>query len=303
MWRVQIVVVKKEGTLFPVPPYDFHKTLTFIRKFPPSKEERVNHSYTKAILIHDQVILFHLFSTGDIESPQLQFRLYSDTFVTKEVEEEAISRISMVLSLNDDLKPFYRISESDPHFYPIAKKLYGYHHVKFLTPFENACWAILSQRAPITLARNSKHQLATSFGKSIRRNDYTYTAFPESHHLLNSPENEISKVVFSKRKTQYILSAAREFAEVSDEYLKNEEYETVYKWLKKINGIGDWSASFIMLRGIGRMEKLPMGEKMLKNKILSLYGEAADVSEISGLYGNLAGYWAHYIRAEGLFNT
>ncbi|MFI8684545.1 DNA-3-methyladenine glycosylase family protein [Rossellomorea sp. NPDC077527] len=303
MLRIQAVAVKKEGTLFPEPPYDFDKTLAFISKFPPSKEESVNHSYTKAILVHDQVILFHLLSTGNIESPTLQFRLYSDTFVTKRVEEKAINRISMFLSLYDDMKPFYRLSESDPHFYPIVKKLYGYHHVKFLTPFENACWAILSQRTPVPLARNIKHQLANAFGKSIQRNDCTYTAFPEPNHLLNSAENEVLKIVLSKRKTQYILSAAREFAKVSDEFLKNEDYETVHNWLKKINGIGDWSASFIMLRGIGRMEKLPMSEKMLENKILSLYGKAADVSEISGLYGNQVGYWAHYIRAEGLFNT
>jgi DNA-3-methyladenine glycosylase II len=53
--------------------------------------------------------------------------------------------------------------------------------------------------------------------------------------------------------------------------------------------------------GIGRMERLPMGEKILKKEFLSLYGEDRDLSEVSKLYGERVGYWAHYVRAACLF--
>jgi DNA-3-methyladenine glycosylase II len=297
------VVVEKEGTLIPKAPYDFDKTLTFLRRFPPSKEEQARDTFTKAILIENQVILFELFSKGDIEKPQLQYRLYTDTNMTNERAAEAIERISFFLSLYDDLNPFYHLSKTDPIFYPIAQKLYGYHHVKFLTPFENACWAILSQRTPVHLARSIKNGLASAFGKSIQRNHCTYKAFPEPQHILNAPENEVLKVVRLERKVKYLMSAAERFAEVPNTFLMEEDYETVHQWLKEINGIGDWSASFIMLRGIGRMERLPIGEKMLKKEIHSLYRETADVSKASDFYGGHVGYWAHYLRAATLFET
>jgi DNA-3-methyladenine glycosylase II len=295
------VVVEKEGTIIPKAPYDFVKTLTFLRKFPPSKEEQARNTYTKAIMIDNQVILFELFSKGDIEKPQLIYRLYSDTDMTNERIAEAIKRISFFLSLYDDLNPFYRLSKTDPTFYPICQKLYGYHQVKFLTAFENACWAILSQRTPVHLARSIKNELASAFGKSIKRKNCTHIAFPEPQHVLNAQEDEVLKVVRSERKVNYILSAAKRFAEVPNTFLMEEDYETVHQWLKEINGIGDWSASFIMLRGIGRMERLPIGEKMLKKEIHSLYGKTADVSKISDFYGGHVGYWAHYLRAATLF--
>jgi DNA-3-methyladenine glycosylase II len=295
------VVVEKEGTIIPKAPYDFVKTLTFLRKFPPSKEEQARNTYTKAIMIDNQVILFELFSKGDIEKPLLKYKLYSDTVMTNEKVAEAIKRISFFLSLYDDLNPFYQLSKTDPIFYPICKKLYGYHHVKFLTAFENACWAILSQRTPVHLARSIKNELASAFGKSIQRNNCTYIAFPEPQHILDAPEDEVLKVVRTERKVNYILSAAKHFAKVPNTFLMEEDYETVHQWLKEINGIGDWSASFIMLRGIGRMERLPIGEKMLKKEIHSLYGETADVSKVSDFYGGHVGYWAHYLRAATLF--
>ncbi|PFG03532.1 DNA-3-methyladenine glycosylase [Bacillus sp. es.034] len=295
------MVVEKEGTLIPKAPYDFDKTLTFLRKFPPSKEEQAHHTFTKAIMIQEQVILFELLSEGDIETPQLHYRLYSDASMTDEREAEAIERISFYLSLYDDLIPFYHLSKTDPTFYPIAQKLYGYHHVKFLTPFENTCWAILSQRTPVHFARCIKNEFASAFGKSIQRNDSNYTAFPKPQQILNAPEKELLKVVRSERKVNYIMSAAKQFAEVSNSFLMEEDYETVNQWLKEINGIGDWSASFNMLRGIGRMERLPIGEKMLQKEIQSLYGEAADVSKVSDFYGGHVGYWAHYLRAAKLF--
>jgi DNA-3-methyladenine glycosylase II len=296
------LVDKKEGILSPKAPFDFDKSLTFISGFPPSKEEQFikSRSLTKATIIDNQIVVFHLVSTGDVESPQIHYKLYSDILISKEFEAKVINRITFFLSLNDELDLFYRQSKDDSSFYPIAKKLYGYHQVKFLTPFENACWAILSQRTPVQVARSMKFQLARAFGKSIRVNKMTYTAFPEPQHILNSSENEVQNLLKNTRKTKYILSAAKAFATISDEFLIHSDYEKVNQWLQQINGIGEWSASFIMLRGIGRMERLPTGEKMLKKEINSLYGDS-NVTEISNVYKDMVGYWAHYLRAASLF--
>jgi DNA-3-methyladenine glycosylase II len=67
------------------------------------------------------------------------------------------------LSLGDDLRPFYAVAETDPAFAPLVQELYGYHQVKFLMPFENACWAILSQRNLISVSHNVK-RLSAPYG-------------------------------------------------------------------------------------------------------------------------------------------
>jgi DNA-3-methyladenine glycosylase II len=67
-----------------------------------------------------------------------------------------------------------------------------------------------------------------------------------------------------------------------------------------IKGIGAWSASFILLRGLGRMDRPPVGEKWSIQAVRRWYGndtlEAKDVERLAKPYGNYAGYWAHYLR-------
>lgn len=80
--------------------------------------------------------------------------------------------------------------------------------------------------------------------------------------------------------------------------MEKENYDEVKKKLLDIKGIGEWSASFILLRSLGFMEDNPTKEKVLKNKVNDLYKNCDIKSEeIANSYGNYVGYWAHYIRA------
>ncbi len=63
-----------------------------------------------------------------------------------------MDRLGFYLSLQDDLRPFYAIADADPDFAPVARGLYGFQQVKFLTPFEHLCWAILTQRTPMNFS-------------------------------------------------------------------------------------------------------------------------------------------------------
>lgn len=79
-------------------------------------------------------------------------------------------------------------------------------------------------------------------------------------------------------------------------WLREGDYDEVLAWLKGINGIGDWSASFIMLRGLGRVERLPMNEAKVVQAFKKIYGANADMKRIGERYGAYQGYWAHYLR-------
>lgn len=51
--------------------------------------------------------------------------------------------------------------------------------------------------------------------------------------------------------------------EVDLEFLRNGGFEKVRAWLLDLNGIGPLSASFITIRGLGRMKELPTDDKAL----------------------------------------
>jgi 3-methyladenine DNA glycosylase/8-oxoguanine DNA glycosylase len=60
----------------------------------------------------------------------------------------------------------------------------------------------------------------------------------------------------------------------------------------------------VMLRGLGRMERLPSGERKFLAAIGLHYNRAGPVSEreaalLAARYAAYQGYWAHYLRVAG----
>jgi DNA-3-methyladenine glycosylase II len=85
---------------------------------------------------------------------------------------------------------------------------------------------------------------------------------------------------------------------VDERWLRAGDYDAVEAWLRAIPGIGAWSAAFVLIRGLGRMERIAPNEPLLK-AAAHAYGEPitpARFQELAARYGETAGYWAFYLR-------
>ena len=293
----------ESGTLIPTPPFNFDKSLNFLGAFMPTRQEQTisSHTLTKAISIDEQTIVFQLISMGTTENSQLEYTLFSPEPITEETQNTVVERMTFFLSLKDDLQPFYRIGQEDADFSPIIELLYGYHQVKFLTPFENACWAVLTQRNPMKIAQKTKQALIEKYGNHLEVNENVYSAFPEPIQIAVVDESELLKVIRNDQRTEYLIATARAFSEVNEEFLKTAPDEEVEAWLRNIKGIGEWSATFIMVRGLGRMEYIPLTETRLLEAASKVYGHGEELSRedlkrLAERYGSWQGYWAHYLR-------
>jgi len=271
--------------------------------FMPTKQEQTisSHTLTKAISIDGQTIVFQLISSGTAERPQLEYTLFSAEPISEETQNAVVERMTFFLSLKDDLQPFYRIGREDADFAPIIELLYGYHQVKFLTPFENACWAMLTQRNPMKIAQKTKQVLIEKYGNHLEVHENVYWAFPEPIQIAVADYDEILNVIRNDRRAEYLIATARAFSEVDNEFLKSAPDEEVEAWLRNIKGIGEWSATFIMIRGLGRMEYIPVTETRMLDAASKVYGHgknlsSEDLKRLAERYGLWQGYWAHYLR-------
>jgi DNA-3-methyladenine glycosylase II len=293
----------EEGSLRPTPPFDFAKSLDFLGVFPPMREDQTvsELSMTKAVRVGGRAIVFQLKPTGTVKMPGLRYTLFADHPFSRGLTEVVIDRISFFLSLSDDLDQFYRMAINDSNFAPILQKLYGLHQVKFLTPFECACWAVLSQRNQLNAARKAKQALLERFGTTLEVNGHPYRAFPEPGQLSDAPKEELKVLIRHERREEYLGNVIRAFNEVDERFLRTTEYDKVEEWLKNIKGIGEWSARLILLRGLGRMEKLAV-EKRLITAAARVYGKPMTEQRlhvIAEKYGRWKGYWAYYLRTAG----
>jgi DNA-3-methyladenine glycosylase II len=253
------------------------------------------------MMFQGQTIAFRLNGSSrvDDENDVVDYELMSESAISPEAGAYVANRASFFLSLQDDLRPFYAIAkEKDPKFYPIVEENWGLHHVKFLTLLEIACWAILSQRAPIPIARKMKRALVEKYGGSIEVDGVRYWAFPDYSRVKGLTLDELTSAIRNVRKAGYLSYLLTSFRDVDEEFLRTGKYEEAEAWLKEIRGIGDWSAAFILLRGLGRMERLPFNLKPVLRGMAEIYGPGQTMEEIARIYGPWIGYWSYYLRTS-----
>ncbi len=297
------------GTFHPAPPFDFGKTLDFLEGFSPTRDEQslAGRALTKAILVEGQAIVFQVHSAGSVDAPELAYTLHSAQPLPAAAQAAARARLSFFLSLDDDLRPFYAAAQADPAFAPEVRRLYGLHQVKFPTPFENAAWAVVAQRAPIPAARQTKRAVVERYGANLTVAGVDYWAFPEAGALAAAPVSELAALIRNERKARYLHAVAAAFDGVDEAWLRTADYETVLAWLRAIKGIGEWSADFILLRGLGRMQQLhftpaTIFERRMSRAVSRVYSPGrpltgAEMFPLAERYGEWQGYWALYLRA------
>lgn len=289
----------KSGKLKPKSPFDFKQTLNFLNMVMSDDKFSGEEYLTRALLVDGQIFAFKIINQGSVEEPLLDYNIYSPEKISKPVKNKLLDQIVFYLSLDDDLKIFYDLSKDDPVFQEIIKNLYGFHHPKFLSPFESACWAVISQRTNMKFAYRIRQDLIDQLSQRIDINGTVYKAFPDPRQILEIEKEDLNSILKNKRKTVYLKEIAGAFQTTDLDFLKKSSSEDLKNWLLDIKGIGEFSAELELIRGFGRMEILPTHDKRLLSCFKNIYGENKnknDLIKYSNRYNEYKGYWALYMR-------
>jgi DNA-3-methyladenine glycosylase II len=207
-------------------------------------------------------------------------------------------RVAELLSARDDVGEFYALAARDRAFAPVAERLRGLHHPKFSTPFEAACWALINQRIDLRRARAMKAALVARFGAP------GCDAFPEAAALAAAGERALAATVGHERKGRALAAAAQAFAAVDEAWLRAAPLAAVEDWLRRIWGVGDFTAAFVLYRGLGRALPPPLGlpwSDKFVDAARATYGRAvtrADLVHKGAPFGPWVGYWSLYLYAS-----
>lgn len=288
-------------TLRATPPFSLAQTLAFIRTFyarayerVPAHEQVLGSTLRRVVSVHGVPVLFEVME----REGGLELTLYASQLGDALIEAAA-DRVRFYLGLDDDLGLLY--SRADPVFEGVVAELYGYHMLKVLTPFEAACWALVQQRTPNGFAHKTMAKLAAHFGGSLEHEGKTYTAFPEAKQMLDNPQARVLEATNNTRKSERLLHLIQAFAGADESFLRTAPYAEVERWLLGIKGLGAWSVDFIMLRGLGRSERVPWTDTGMLEAISRVYTQGFEISlgsarELAERYGWFAGLWAHYVK-------
>jgi DNA-3-methyladenine glycosylase II len=288
-------------TLTATAPFDFDASLRFVSQFSPtSGEQHIEDGVlTKALRAGGATVLVRVSATGSGGGVAVEMRC--DGQLSAAVAAATLDRVGFYLSLDDDLTEFYATAAGDAAFHPVTHRLHGYHQVKFSSPWENVAWAILAQRCPMAVAARAKAALTEACGNVTEWAGRTYGAFPDAAQLATCTPADLVSCLGNERKAAYLLGSAQRWLTLSEDELRHGPYEQVREQLLGLPGIGPWSSTFVLIRGLGRMEEAPPDKELLR-AAARVYGidiDAEGLARLATRYGPWQGYWAHYLRAGG----
>jgi DNA-3-methyladenine glycosylase II len=255
--------------LYPSGPYNLGLSLKAAQAFSPDKDAEVS-ILKLALMVGDTPAVMQI-KQARIDPPVLN--VWSTQTVRKELLREAAEWV--VLS-GLDLTHFYAISEGHERLGPIVKRLHGLKHLRPATIFEMAVIAVTEQQISLTAAYRIRHRLVERFGQTID----DLWLFPGPHALAEVPPQELASCGLSTRKAEYI----RDFAEAVSsgtlnlDSIKGMEDDEARAFIEGQRGFGRWSANYILIRGLGRVDSVPSDDLGIRTILGQYLGEGSRMS-------------------------
>jgi DNA-3-methyladenine glycosylase II len=147
-------------------------------------------------------------------------------------------------------------------------------------------------------------RLVAALGRSIELEGRRYYAFPTAPDVADARVERLRGCGLSARKSQALrhlagLVASGELREAALEGMSTAQARDT---LAALPGIGPWSASLVLLRGLGRLDLFPPGDVGANRTLRTLLRLGADgqVEQEVERFGETRGYIYYYALATTL---
>lgn len=282
------------GSVHATAPFDLRQSIRAVAGFSPCSGEQTltASTITKAICLEGRAVVITLAALPG----GVRYRATSEQGLPLASENALRTWVRNYLSLDDDLTDFYAAAASDPTFAPIAEHLHGLHQVRFPSVVEAAVWFVLTQRAHQSVSRARKRTITDTYGPDITVDGVRHRAFPDLDQLLTIDEASWQAIVRNEGKAGYLVSVLRGLAEIGVDHLATADYADATAALRGIRGVGEFTAAAILLRGLGRMNHVPLDMPSFDGPARMVYGDAFNPDAVRAHYGVTLGYWSYYLK-------
>ncbi|MCZ6730072.1 MAG: hypothetical protein O7C61_10225 [SAR324 cluster bacterium] len=207
------------------------------------------------------------------------------------------------LGLDQPLHKFYRLVRGHPVMGPLIKPLRGVRIAQVPTLWEALSWAVMGQQINLSFAyrlRNRLIELGNGGGRPAGKSRRPLP-FPTPQAVLGISPQLLRENQFSRQKTDYLAIVARACLEgpLRDLSLDSVSVEEAEARLLGVKGIGRWTMAYGLMRHLGHVDALPVGDAGLRAALRVQFGlsEPPDVDEQERLmepfrpYRGLATYY------------
>jgi 3-methyladenine DNA glycosylase/8-oxoguanine DNA glycosylase len=183
---------------------------------------------------------------------------------------ELHERLVRFLGLSQPLPAFYRAAGKHPQMGPLVRRFAGVRIPQLPTLWEALCWAVIGQQINLAFAYRLRNRLiAVAHGIPADSAPGEPLAFPDPRQVLRLSGADLLAQQFSRQKARYLLGLAEACDSGDLAALEPGEHDwpAVEARLLAQTGLGPWSAAYAMMRGLGYMDGLPVGDSGLRTAL------------------------------------
>ncbi len=216
--------------------------------------------------------------------------------------EAVRAQTARMLSLDADARGYEAVAARDPVVARVLATAPGLRPPLFHSPYEAAAWCVLSLRWNARQAGAVRERLARAHGRELDVAGDRMAAFPTPEQLL--AVGSFPGIPEVKLERLHGVARAAANGELDAERLRHDDPGEAMAGLRRIPGIGPFSASLILIRGSGVCDVPVEQEPRLAATVGRLYGlpgpaSAADLARIAEGWRPFRTWVAVLLRAAG----
>jgi DNA-3-methyladenine glycosylase II len=188
------------------------------------------------------------------------------------------AQVARVLSLDRDAWGFVALGEEDPVIAGLLEAAPGLRPPLFSSPYEAAFWSVLSARRNRRAAETWRRRIARAHGCGFEVAGTTLWALPLPAAILGEgPEALVRAAGIEDVRAErlYGVAAAAWEGSLDAGRLSAMDPDTAREQLRRVPGIGAFSADLVLLRATGATDVLPVNEARMLGLMGELWGLGA----------------------------
>jgi DNA-3-methyladenine glycosylase II len=256
------------------PPFRLDLTVWALRRRPHNEIDRFDGRVWRRVLIVDRrPVAIAVTQTRAGARPAIEAAVAApDDRATRTVVAAALARM---LRLDLDLAPFYRMARGDRMLAPMAARLSGMRPPRFPSVFEAFGNAVACQQVSLTAGLHVLNRVAAAYGRSCKVDGAAMNSFPDPRLIAPARDGDLRALGLSYPKARYLIGLAQISLDRSDpDFASLEALDdaAAAQRLLALRGVGRWTAEYVMLRGLGRLNVFPADDVGGTNKLCEWLG-------------------------------
>lgn len=276
-------------------PYRLDLTVTALRRLPTNVVDILTPGgeYVRALDGRQGPILVEVRqSHADLLSIELAGA--ADTAARREV----LALLRRMLGVQRDLTPFYTAARRVSWLRPLLGRGRGLKPPRYPTLWEACVKVILFQQISLQAASTIARRLVEGAGTRLESDGLILYTFPSAERVLGMHDKVLRSYGISPSKLATLrrVGEALEAGELREDVLEELPSPEAADVLQAIKGIGPWSATVILLRGLGRLDVFPLKDtSVTQNLELVSGGARVDVAALMEQLGEQRGMLYYFL--------